>query len=728
MIHWDGSTWTTYDVSTQNSGVTMNDVKCLAGTPSDCRAAGTGAKMIKWDGSAWSVETMPTGTGNINWINYVAANNVWAVASGGQILHYDGTSWSYTTPGGTTTTWQGIQMLSATNGYIVGGNGTGGAPAMMHWNGTAWSAVTLPTGVNVELQNVYCYDANHCWASGGYQTTSTVILYWNGTSWSNWMQYSGGWTGSQSSPLINTYRIKAIWADTPTHAWGVANNKGFNEFKSNYPATATWTSPGTLPNVLDGGAAGMVWNDIAWDSFEPNQTGITVQTRTSDTIAGLASAAWSLPAYTSPGGSTITSPPGRYLQYRVNFTSGNLVNTAELDEVRIVLNALTLQPLYALRGVSTSNLWSVGDAGFIGHYNGAAWQSATSPVATTLRGLAPVSATNTYAVGAGGRILQWSGTWPSGSWCPTSGGSPLCPFTSPTTEDLFGADAVDATHVWAVGTNGTIIKWDGSNWNTVTSNTTNNLRSVDMVTVNFGMAVGQGGVADWWNGTSWSPSAHPSGTSANLNSVSCYDTTDCFAVGDGGVIIKWDGLNWTPQSSFVVSNLNAVAWNTISDVWAVGNFGTVLKWDGTAWANVTSPTTRDLYAINFFGSNLAWICGDVGNVLKVIEGGGGGGGAPYLSAALDMDSTTSTPITVTWTATTPPQTNIAITARNCPENVLNNCTVNSTWTPFVTPDYADPTGSPVGLPAGRWLQYQATLSSTATNVSPSLDDITFTYR
>jgi len=737
IAHWNGTSWCSTDWVTGRPGSLCPftspttdmiwDLKCL--NASDCRAStpsyGGIAQVLHWNGSAWSVEWTLNGFATnqgIEWISYVSANDVWMAADIGRVLHYNGTWSIYNTYG--TTSWHGIKMLSATDGWLVGGDGTGGTPTIRRWNGAAWNVVTPPAGVTVELQNVSCLNANLCWIGGGNGTATTVILKWDGTSWSNWMQYNGtAWSGSQSTPLINTYRIKAIWVDTASHAWGVANNKGFNEFKSNYPATATWTSPGTLPNVLDGGAAGMVWNDIAWDSLQPPTTGITVKTRTNDTIAGLATAAWSSPDYTSPGGSTITSPAGRYLQYMVTFTSGNRVNTAELDEVRIVLNALTAEPLYALRGVTTSDLWSVGDAGFIGHYNGAVWQSATSPVATTLRGLAPVSATNTYAVGSGGRILQWSGTWPSGSWCTTSGGSPLCPFTSPTTEDLFGADAVDATHVWAVGTNGTIIKWDGSNWNTVTSGTTNNLRAVDMVTVNFGMAVGAGGVADWWNGTSWSPSAHPSGTSANLNSVSCYDTTHCFAVGDGGVIIKWDGLNWTPQTSYVVSNLNAVAWNTASNVWAVGNFGTVLKWDGTAWANVTSPTTRDLYAVNFFGSNLAWICGNVGSVLSVVDGGGGGGG-PYLSAILDMDFTTSLPITVTWSASTPPQTYIAITARNG-----NTTTPDGTWNNFgfVLPDYPDPTGSPVGLPAARYLQYRATLSSTSTS-SPSLDDITFTYR
>jgi len=63
---------------------------------------------------------------------------------------------------------------------------------------------------------------------------------------------------------------------------------------------------------------------------------------------------------------------------------------------------------------------------------------------------------------------------------------------SPSLETLFSVDIVCSYEAWAVGTNGTIIKWDGIKWSVVESPTAATLKSIDMISSNDGWAVAFG--------------------------------------------------------------------------------------------------------------------------------------------------------------------------------------------------------------------------------------------
>jgi len=93
-----------------------------------------------------------------------------------------------------------------------------------------------------------------------------------------------------------------------------------------YPASGAYTSC-----VYDAGGV-VNFSDVAWDASVPSGTGLTIQTRTS-----LDNATWS--DWSSPidarGASSGTSDSlsGRYLQYRLNYTSSSLIQTAELRQI-----------------------------------------------------------------------------------------------------------------------------------------------------------------------------------------------------------------------------------------------------------------------------------------------------------------------------------------------------------------------------------------------------------
>jgi len=89
-----------------------------------------------------------------------------------------------------------------------------------------------------------------------------------------------------------------------------------------YPASGTYTSC-----ALDAGAAAD-WQTLTATTVTPAGTGVAFETRSSED--GLAWSDW-----TALSGQTIVSPFGRFLQYRMTLTSGDLFQSPEVQQVSI---------------------------------------------------------------------------------------------------------------------------------------------------------------------------------------------------------------------------------------------------------------------------------------------------------------------------------------------------------------------------------------------------------
>ena len=193
-----------------------------------------------------------------------------------------------------------------------------------------------------------------------------------------------------------------------------------------------------------------------------------------------------------------------------------------------------------------------------------------------------------------------------GWWLPQSSGS---------TANLRAIWASDATNLWAVGDNGTILRGDGTNWTAQTSGTTQHLRAVWGTTSASVWAVGDNGVILFFNGTSWA--AQSSGTTSALRGVWGSNGTNIFACGDGGIILRsTNGTSWAATTSGTTNQLRAVRGADASNVYAVGASGTVLKWSGSSWAAQTSGVTTQLNAVFAANSTNIWAVGSGGVVRK----------------------------------------------------------------------------------------------------------------
>ncbi|MDO8915580.1 MAG: YCF48-related protein [Coriobacteriia bacterium] len=270
---------------------------------------------------------------------------------------------------------------------------------------------------------------------------------------------------------------------------------------------------------------------------------------------------------------------------------------------------ITLVMLVAMAAIASATLTST----WTKSYQGPVDYTITDPVSTDTTRVAVISsfysvsaldATNSWAVGSAQEQLYMRYPGDETALDPdpaalgprlpligvTSNGSDWSVVTLPGFSGaLLGVDAVDSTHVWAVGEAGLILKWNGTSWaRSAAGVTASNLRAVSFADVDNGWAVGDGGtiLRTTDSGVTWTKPA--SGTTLNLNSVSAPTTSTVLAVGAGGVACRWNGSSWSVQnpSSYELRGVTAL---DATHAWAVGEQNTFLTWNGSAWTARAVP-------------------------------------------------------------------------------------------------------------------------------------------
>ena len=214
-----------------------------------------------------------------------------------------------------------------------------------------------------------------------------------------------------------------------------------------------------------------------------------------------------------------------------------------------------------------------------------------------------------YAVGSQGTLLRDDGK----GWLLEDPG-----VTEKT--ELYGVWADASSNAFAVGSDGTLIRRTNGKWIAQTPLTTSDLRGIWGMSGSCMVVVGDAGSIFHNTGGGLTKVTVTPKVSVSLSGVWGSSCQDIHVVGLGGTAVHYDGTTWkdvTPAG--VTGNLEAVWGTGAAEAYAVGAKGTVLKWNSKAWAKVSDPVlakvTVDLWAVGGRGAGDIWIGGAGGLML-----------------------------------------------------------------------------------------------------------------
>jgi hypothetical protein len=174
-VNWNGSTWTQVATpldTTANltvnaiSGDSASDIWVVGETATRGYTGGTRTSvLLHYNGSTWSQVTVPDSSGLLD-VDAVSTTDAWAIAADGSVLNWNGSAWSVVTTLELSND-AAIAALSPTDVWVAQLGG------LSHYNGTAWTTTSLPSGVNV-LTTHAVVSPGHVWFAGYYYPSNAV--------------------------------------------------------------------------------------------------------------------------------------------------------------------------------------------------------------------------------------------------------------------------------------------------------------------------------------------------------------------------------------------------------------------------------------------------------------------------------------------------------------------------------------------------------------------------
>jgi PKD repeat protein len=152
---------------------------------------------------------------------------------------------------------------------------------------------------------------------------------------------------------------------------------------------------------------------------------------------------------------------------------------------------------------------------------------------------------------------------------------------TPTEKSLRGVWGLHHQHVIVVGDAGTILLFDGSDWQFMESNTQERLLDVWGTASDNIYASGENGVMRHYNGSIWE--IIDTEIQNSLCGIWGTGSNNIYAVGGHGTILHYNGLKWYRQYTQWYDRLNDIWGRSASDIYAAGENGRLLHFDGSSW-------------------------------------------------------------------------------------------------------------------------------------------------
>ena len=285
------------------------------------------------------------------------------------------------------------------------GDQSGGSAVLLAWDGSTWTNVSAPAVPGRDLNGIHCFAGADCWAVGDTSGGSANINHWDGSTWSN-----------ISAPALPGRNLNSVYCVASDDCWAVGDRQSFFADNINHWDGSSWsivpapTFPGTNLNSVY-----CVTSDDCWAVGDRRFFSANIK------------------HWDGSGWSNVPTPG---------------VPARNLNSVHCVAN---------------DDCWAVGDrngnAENLNHWNGSSWTPVTAPGIPNrdLTAVYCLASDDCRAVGdasGGENIVHWDGA----AW--TRAG----PYGSVPNNELHGIAMVSATEGYAVGAGGTIAAWNGSSW------------------------------------------------------------------------------------------------------------------------------------------------------------------------------------------------------------------------------------------------------------------------
>ena len=259
-------------------------------------------------------------------------------------------------------------------------------------------------------------------------------------------------------------------------------------------------------------------------------------------------------------------------------------------------------------------LVAVGDDGAIFRRQGQSWTPMLSPTDKDLMAVFGEAADDVYAVGSAGTIIHFDGAL----WSDVDTG--LDAFDNLTFRGAWGEDG----HLFVVGGDGVILHKAGPQWGQEDTLTTNDLSAVWGSSLVDVYVAASGGNMLRRIGGAWS-SEQLSSASVELTCVHGYDNKSVFSGGTKGVLLVLESGAWVPKLSNDVQerNLHSLWSFGEEDIWFIGADGILVHSEGGKWsmADVAGPYFKNhsFYGLwgreDAEGARQAWAVGATGAAL-----------------------------------------------------------------------------------------------------------------
>ena len=187
-------------------------------------------------------------------------------------------------------------------------------------------------------------DTNTTFARGrdGDASTPLIDVDFPSVNLSNYHLFRIEWTTTQARFYIDGVLQATISGTSNLNTWAFLYHQTPQTLGGS-PMLVDWVRAGAYPSngsytscALDAGGNAS-WQTLSRVANIPAGTGLDIQTRTSPDAAN-----WS--AWTQTVGNVITSPTGRYLQYRLNLTSNDVLFSPEVREVSLAYDLVAGGP------------------------------------------------------------------------------------------------------------------------------------------------------------------------------------------------------------------------------------------------------------------------------------------------------------------------------------------------------------------------------------------------